>query len=163
MRSVVGDDCKTWSVLGWECHSLRVKIQNNLIHIKPNVQLKLYTSSSGVYAGCCKTIFESRLALNSSSFVAFVTAIGSRFHSCIVRGKKDCLYAAILVWCCISLLASLVLESLGWTIYDDSGIQTKPCITLYIIMSLWLFRRSFRRSHPNDITIAVMHPGALSL
>jgi hypothetical protein len=24
-------------------------------------------------------------------------------------------------------------------IYDDSGIQTKPCITLYIIMSLWLY------------------------
>jgi hypothetical protein len=73
------------------------------------------------------------------------------------------LYAAILVWCCISLLASLVLESLVWTIYEDSGIQTKPCITLYIIMSLWFFRRSFRRSHPKDIIIAVMHPGVLSL
>ena len=163
MRSGVGDDCKTWSVVGWECHCLRVKIQNNLMHIKPNVQLRLYTSSSGVYAVCCKAISESKLALNSSSFVAFVTAIGSRFHSCIVRGKKDCLYAAILVWCCISLLALLVLESLVWTIFDDSGIQTKPCITFFIIMSLWLFRRSFRRSHPNDFTIAVMHPGVLSL
>jgi hypothetical protein len=56
-----------------------------------NVQLKLYTSSSGVYAVCCKAISESRLALNSSSFVVFVTAIG------MVRGKKDCLYAAIFV------------------------------------------------------------------
>ena len=55
------------------------------------------------------------------------------------------------------------MESLVWTIYDDSGIQTKPCITLYIIMSLWLFRRSFRGSHPNDVTIAVTHPGVLSL
>jgi hypothetical protein len=60
-------------------------------------------------------------------------------------------------------LALLVLESLVWTIFDDSGIQTKPCITFFIIMSLWLFRRSFRRSHPNDFTIAVMHPGVLSL
>ena len=57
----------------------------------------------------------------------------------MVRGKKDCLYAAILVWCCISLLAPLVLESLVWTIYDDSGIQTKPCITLYINMMYPMF------------------------
>jgi hypothetical protein len=50
-------------------------------------------------------------------------------------------------------------------VYDDSGIQTKPCITLYmyIIMSLWLFQHSFRGSHPNDFTIAVTHPGVLSL
>jgi Na+-translocating ferredoxin:NAD+ oxidoreductase RnfG subunit len=43
------------------------------MHINPNVQLKLYTSSSGVYAACCKAISESRLALNSSSFVALAT------------------------------------------------------------------------------------------
>jgi hypothetical protein len=36
-------------------------------------------------------------AMVKSFFVAFATAIGSRFHSCIIRGKKDCLYAAILV------------------------------------------------------------------
>jgi hypothetical protein len=29
MRSGVGNDCKTWPVLGWGCHCLRVKIQNN--------------------------------------------------------------------------------------------------------------------------------------
>ena len=84
MRSGVGDDCNTWPVVGWGCHCLRVKIQNNFIHIKSKcTALKLYTSSSGVYAVCYNAISESRLALNSSSFVVFVTAIGSRFHSCI--------------------------------------------------------------------------------
>jgi hypothetical protein len=79
--------------------------------------------------------------LHSSICVAFATAVESRFYSCMVRGK-DCLYAAILVWCCISLLAPLVLESFVWTIYDDSGIQTKPCITvnreILVMVLFWL-------------------------
>jgi hypothetical protein len=64
--------------------------------------------------------------------------------------------------CCISLLASLVVRSLVWTIYDDSGIQTKPCITLYIIMSLWLFWRSFRGSHPNATKLEEFKASLLS-
>jgi hypothetical protein len=57
-----------------------------ILMYKVIVQLKLYTSNSGVYAVCCKAISESRLALNSYSFV---TAIGSRNILVWYVGRKN--------------------------------------------------------------------------
>jgi hypothetical protein len=60
--------------------TIGISVISIVLSISLSVELKLYTSSSGVYAVCCNAISESRLALNSSSFVVFVTAIGSRMR-----------------------------------------------------------------------------------
>jgi hypothetical protein len=70
------------------------------------------------------------------------------------EGLFVCGYIGVMLYQSVGTSGSGVTRRLDH-IYDDSGIQTKPCITLYIIMSLWLFRCSVRGSHPNDFTTMV--------
>ena len=65
-------------------------------------------------AGCRLWWLQHRRCLNVSRDEAEVVVMGRRFHSLMVRGKKEWSRAGWLTNSWRSLLAPLVLESEGW-------------------------------------------------
>ena len=84
---------------------------------------------------------------------------GCLFQSCLVLGENDILYTVTLVYGTKSFCDHHVLLWFARTMDSDSGILTKLCLILKIMVRLCIFWQSGSDSQPSELTIAVTHPG----